>query len=266
MLPEAEETDKLKKELELLKTEYVKLLNDKDVLLSWGKPQLEALYNTRIGAHKLRLLEIQLQIKALKRKIELVRACVNQNRIPDFNEIELTIAAELAEAQLQIMQTADSVENSKHLLKNLDSPQRSAELRTIFRSIAKNLHPDVNPDLTEEQLKIWHLFLSAYKEGDLDKMKAMQLVYEKELNVQGADTLSQEQLSLAIESIKQGCKLLQDEVLAIRNDFPFTIENLIKDENWVSEEAEKMKTQLNELTQYEKELDAEYKLLISLYD
>ncbi len=39
----------LQEQYDLLRTEYIKLLNDKDVLMQWGKPQLEALYNTRIG-------------------------------------------------------------------------------------------------------------------------------------------------------------------------------------------------------------------------
>ena len=59
----------LKEQLDILKTEYIKLLNDKDVLINWGKPQLEALYNTRIGVHKIQILQMTLQVKALKRKL-----------------------------------------------------------------------------------------------------------------------------------------------------------------------------------------------------
>ena len=54
----------LKDQLDLLKTEYIKLLNDKDVLINWGKPQLEALYNTRIGVHKIQILQLTLQVKS----------------------------------------------------------------------------------------------------------------------------------------------------------------------------------------------------------
>ena len=39
--------EELLEQYDLLKTEYIKLLNDKDVLLNWGKPQLEALYATK---------------------------------------------------------------------------------------------------------------------------------------------------------------------------------------------------------------------------
>ena len=93
----------LHSQFDLLHTEYIKLLNDKDVLQEWGKPQLEALYNTRIGCLQIEKLQLQLRIKALKRKIELVRAAINQNKSIDINEIELQVAAEIAEAEFRIM-------------------------------------------------------------------------------------------------------------------------------------------------------------------
>ena len=64
-------TEEQRQQLSVLKEEYIKLLNDKDVLLNWGKPQLEALYVSRIGRLQLERLQLQLQIKAVKRKIEL---------------------------------------------------------------------------------------------------------------------------------------------------------------------------------------------------
>lgn len=60
--------EELLSRFDILRTEYIKLLNDKDVLLNWGKPQLEALYATRIGTHQVEQLQLELRIKALKRK------------------------------------------------------------------------------------------------------------------------------------------------------------------------------------------------------
>src|SRR5687768_4671090 len=149
--------EQLQEQYDLLRTEYIKLLNDKDVLLQWGKPQLEALYNTRIGYLQIEKLQLQLRIKALKRKIELVRAAINQNKTIDITEIELQVAAELAEAEFRIMNEAAKLENSKNLLSHLESPERCAELRKLYRQLAKQLHPDVNDNLTSEQKNLWHL-------------------------------------------------------------------------------------------------------------
>ncbi|MCX6274406.1 MAG: hypothetical protein NTV09_04280 [Bacteroidetes bacterium] len=252
-------------QLNILKAEYIWLMNERDVLLNWGKPQLEALYNIRIGVHKIKLLELELQIRALKRKLELVRSAINTNSKIDFVEIELTIAAELAKAQEQIMIAAEKIIEDRGLLDRLDTPARSAELRTIFRTLAKNLHPDVNPELSPEQKNIWNLVLEAYHLGDLEKLKALALVYEKE--IKGTETeLTDEQIALAIESIKEGCKNIQKEITGIRNSFPFTIEKEINDDAWIAEETEEVNTIILFLTRFEKELTDEYKALIETHE
>ena len=68
--------EELLSRFDILRTEYIKLLNDKDVLVQWGKPQLEALYSTRIGVYQVQRLQIQLHIQALKRKLEMVRSAI----------------------------------------------------------------------------------------------------------------------------------------------------------------------------------------------
>ena len=255
----------LKEQLDILKTEYIKSLNDKDVLINWGKPQLEALYNTRIGVHKIQVLQLTLQVKAMKRKLELVRSAIAKNEKIDLTDIELIIAAELARAEEKIVEEAKKITDSKILLSNLDSPQRSAELRTVFRSIAKNLHPDVNPGLNPGQTKIWNMFLEAYKRNDLDKLKALSLVYEKEIKGSQHE-LSPEQLTIAIQSLKEGCLLLQNDIDAIQSTFPFTIEEDIVNEDWINSETEKINLDIAQLKAYEEELRNEYKTLINQHD
>jgi len=73
----------------LLKEEYIKLLNDIDVLINWGKPQLEALYSTKIGVWLVSRLQAQLRIKALQLKIEKLHCCFNLEQKVDLIQIEL---------------------------------------------------------------------------------------------------------------------------------------------------------------------------------
>ncbi|MFM2326459.1 MAG: hypothetical protein RIR31_661, partial [Bacteroidota bacterium] len=259
--------DQLLEQYNLLRTEYIKLLNDKDVLLNWGKPQLEALYSTRIGIHQIERLQMQLRIQAMKRKIELVQGAINRNEPFDVNEIELQVGEELARAELNIMQQAVEIEKAKTLLTNLDTPQRSAELRTLFKQLAKQLHPDANPGLTAEQTEIWHLVKGAYESGDLEKLKALQVVYEKEINnLQQADqSLTQEELTLRNESLKEGVRILNEELKNIKSVFPFTIEQQIKDEAWVETEVAQIKKDIVALSEYENELVQHYIDLINAH-
>ena len=256
--------DELLEQYDVLKTEYIKLLNDKDVLLNWGKPQLEALYATKIGVHQIEKLKQQLHIKALKRKIELVQSAISKGEEFNANEIELAVAAELANAELKIMGQVAALENAKNILTNLHSPERSAELRKIFKQLAKQLHPDANPQLTAEQMDIWHLVKDAYETGDVEKLKALQVVYEKEINQlkNGLDELTEDELSLRNNALTEGIRLLNEELKNIRSQFPFTIEQQIKDEEWVAAEVAGLQKELAQLKEYENELQQHYLELI----
>jgi hypothetical protein len=252
---------------DILRTEYIKAINDKDVLINWGKPQLEALYNTRIGVHQIELLQIQLRVKSLKRKVEIVRSIIVRNMPLDVDNIELTVASELAEAELLIMSQLADIENSKHLLTNLNSPTRSAELRNLFRQLAKQLHPDVIGELSTEQEQLWNLVKNAYNTGDVEKLKAIQVAYEKELTQSqtNIEELSAQDIALKNETLKEGIKLLHNEIISIKNNFPFDMEDKIKDEEWVAQEVEIIDLQIKALRSFEGELILEYEALINNY-
>lgn len=259
--------DELLSRFDILPTEYIKLLNDKDVMLNWGKPQLEALYSTRIGVYQVEQLQLQLQIKALKRKIEMVRSAIARGIFVDVNAIELQAANELAEAELQIIQQVEEIEKGKYLLSHLETPQRSAELRKIFKQLAKQLHPDVNPELMPEQINLWHLVKEAYEAGDVEKLKALQVAYSKELNAAESklEQLSEAEITLKNEVLSEGIKMLNKEIEKIKSEFPFIMEEQIKDEKWVADEVEKIQCSLKQLRSYENELRIEYEALIKEY-
>ncbi len=252
-------------ELKLLQEEYIKLLNDLDVLENWGKPQLEAIYATRIGQYKLKVLEAQIRIKGHKLKIEMIRSAKAQNMPIDMDAIELTIAEKLALAYEQVMEQSVQIELSKNMLRNLGTPERSAELRKIFRQLAKDLHPDVHPDLTYEQTQIWHLVKDAYERGDVEKLKALQIVYNEEIkNIQQKiEDVSESDILLQQQTIKAGVKVLHEQIREIKIQFPFTLENELKDEGWIMEQVKDTETELVKLETYERELLSEIQNLLS---
>lgn len=254
----------LTQQSDLLKEEYVKLLNDKDVLINWGKPQLEALYLIRIGRFQIEKLQIQLRIKALKRKNEMIRSALNAGKEVDLLEIGLQVAMELTVAEAKIFEETAKLESAKGLLNHLDTPERCAELRKLYKQLAKKLHPDVNHDMSADLIELWHLVKNAYESGDLDKLKAISIVYDNELNRSESAPPTEEQLLLQIALMKEGIRLLQEEIRIIRNEFPFNIEQQIKDDDWVIGEQEKMEAEFIKLKEYEVELEEQYQQLICI--
>lgn len=260
--------EELLESLNKLKAGYIASLNSLEMMKNWGKTQLEALYATRIGRFKVEILELQIESKALKKKIQLCYHYINQGRAPFFDEIEHKVKQMMEEAYEEFFQQKQKVMFGKAVLSNLGSPEKSAELRKIFRNIAKSLHPDVNPNLTEEQQEIWHLFYTAYKNGDLDKMKALELVYADEIKqfAKQTDTLSEEDILLQTAMLKQGILELEQQINELNQEFPFNIAEQIRDDQWVEEQQNILKKEIEELKQAIEEKQKIYQLLKELYE
>jgi hypothetical protein len=265
-MPEEILNKELLSQLSLLKEAYIKLHNDIDVLINWGKPQLQALYSIKIGVWQVKRLQAQLRIRALQLKIEKLNICINRELKVDLIQIELEVALMLVGAEAKIMIDTAKIESAKQLLSHLDSPERAGSLRKVYRELAKQLHPDINHKLTQEQVQLWHVVKEAYENGDLEKLKAMQIVYEKELlqTTKAETVLTEEQITLRLVLLKEGIKVLQDEIVQIKQVFPFTIEANIKDDEWVNQESAKLKEELERLKAYEEELTLQYQNMISL--
>lgn len=260
--------EELLESLSNLKAGYIASLNSLDVMKNWGKVQLEALYATRIGVFKIEVLELQIELKSLKKKIQFCHQYINRDQSPPFVEIEEKVKLMTAQAYEEIHQEKEKVVFGKAVLTNLKSPEDSAELRKIFRNIAKSLHPDINPNLTHEQQEIWHLFYTAYKEGDLDKMKALEVVYAEEIKqFQNQNKeLSEEDILLQTAMLKQGILELENEIQQLNSAFPFNIAELIRDDEWVEEQQSLLKKEIEELKIAVKEKREIYQLIKETYE
>jgi hypothetical protein len=162
------------------------------------------------------------------------------------------------------MKEVEKIAYSKILLTSLSSPEKSADLRKLFRTLAKHLHPDVNPRLTEQQIEVWHLVLKAYENGHVEKLKALSVIYQKEIQSNDQPVFTEDEIELQIEILREGIKLLQEEILHIRQQFPFTIEVQIKDELWVKKQKDIILFEIQKLMELEKELNEKFALLVEL--
>lgn len=259
------EFEKQLKELDLLKAEYANQWNKRQVLLDWGKPQLEALYYARIGELQVQLLQWQAETYAAKRKLEMMQAALNRNEEINLPFIELVIEMEIKEQIEKIENEVQKLASAKHLLAHLDSPERSHELRKIFREMAKELHPDINPDLPESGRHLWNAAMLAYESGDLESLRALRLLVSEVKNNHQPftdDTTLQNQISL----LKEGIALLLQEIENIRAEFPFTIEKQLSNDEWVQEQRKTIQEQIETERQRKAAYEKSIALIIQTLD
>ncbi len=75
---------------------------------------------------------------------------------------------------------------------------------------------------------------------------------------------TEDEIELQIEILREGIKLLQEEILHIRQQFPFTIEVQIKDELWVKKQKDIILVEIQKLMELEEELNKKFVLLVEL--
>ena len=137
-----------------------------DDMILQKKPYLEALYIKCFGALEQACYAAYVQEGALRRKIDLVRAYLNRDAEPDLDEIEDVLRAEFEKYEDELKKMEMERQNALALVSSRTlSEEESKKLKQLYRSLAKKLHPDLNPKQTEKVKNQWQRAMDAYRMG-----------------------------------------------------------------------------------------------------
>jgi hypothetical protein len=222
--------------LNSLKSRLAKLISDRDYLENTIKKNLEALYVTRIGKNEYELFNLECQLARLKRKIELIQIRINHGKNVDLFEVEKQLDDEYSKWQEKIDRMLSDIKTSEARLNSLMSEKETREFQSLYRSLVKKLHPDVNANQSEKEVLLWNRTQIAYKLGDIEELQTIKLLLEGI----GEEDIKKDQGSISlidrqIEALKEKISRLTQYIKKLKSEFPFTIENNIKDESWVKE-------------------------------
>lgn len=140
----------------------------------------------------------------------------------------------------KIQEEIEKLNHSKKLFANLVTPECSIELRNVFREMAKELHPDINQDLSERAKNLWNAAMIAYAEGDLESLRALRLMVSDVKNKK-EDFVDENLLLTQINLLKDGISRILVEIENIKKEFPFDCEQKIYDDAWIAEQQADLK-------------------------
>lgn len=135
-----------------------------------------------------------------------------------------------------------------------------AEIKKIYRRLAKLLHPDISP-LTADSPRLADLFqqvMTAYRCNDLQRLQELELLVNRELGELGQDSAA-----VVIANVEEKITRLEEEIGEILTTEPYTYKNLLADAFAVEEKKKALEEELASYTKYARELQ---KLLESLAD
>ncbi|MBR0397286.1 MAG: hypothetical protein IJI10_03355 [Eubacterium sp.] len=123
-------------------------------------------------------------------------------------------------------------------------------IKRLYRKIVKRLHPDVRPDLSAHEKDLFQQAQTAYERGDLETLERIWQELEGMNTPEEtfADTPEDiEKMKVILENLKKLIRELQREITSIRSEFPYTIRELLENEELLGEKKAALQKQLQEI-------------------
>lgn len=250
--------EKLKNEVEKIRTELSMLLLERDELQFVICRNIETAYMLKLGGLEYKAYEAQCTALRLKRKIELIQAKKNRQEKVVLSAIEETLKTEFAEYQkrlnAQIEKMNKALERSKC---KVLTDEENRELKKIYRKIVKELHPDLNPDISAEKVQLFNNAVKAYKNGDLNALKIInEMVGDGMQPEQSKDAMTQ--LIEEKEHLLSLLKPIKDSIEDIKSKYPYNLKAIVESEK----KTEQMRHELEQVLEQYNELIEIYKQTI----
>ncbi len=250
--------ERLKNEVEKMRTELSMLLLERDELRFVICKNIESEYMLKLGGIEYKAYEAQCAALRLKRKIELIQAKKNRQEKVIIFDIENALDNEFAEYQRKLDEQIEKMNEALRWSKaEILSDEDRKELKKRYRTIVKSLHPDMNPDVTEAQLKLLENAVAAYKDGDLAAIRIInEMVGRTPLPKDDHNVMSR--LAEIRERLEGSIKSIRENIQKIKSEYPYTMKDILENE----EKTNQKKAELEEILKQYTELITVYKTKI----
>ena len=222
------DSEKLKSDIGRIRTEISMLVLERDELLYVECRNLETAYMLAIGGLEYKAYEIECAILRMKRQVELLQAHINRQKKIDLPKIEETLNREFAEYQAKMNEQIEKMNAALEYGRGKKlTDEETRELKKLYLSIVRKLHPDLNPDSGKARIQLFQNAVEAYKRGDLDGLRAIGVMVAAPDSPAGEpDGLSK--LAGEKERLSQLLQTVKDRIAKIKIEYPYTVKSLVR--------------------------------------
>lgn len=242
--------------MEIIKIKNADYSRYEELLLTRDQLRKEALiyhglYVKEFGELHLALFEKQIACVKKKKRIGYYQTAINHGGVIDQAGIE-TLLAEEMRAYQQTLQDMAAENDAARKMTDITALQL-LKIKRIYRRLAKQLHPDINPKTAEipELMELWNAVTTAYNCNSLEDMEEAELLVNEALRRIGMGYSE-----IEIPDLPKKIETLEAAINKIRETDPYQYKYLLEDPEAVKEKKRDLEEQIRTYSEYEKDLDS----------
>lgn len=238
-----------------LYAKYEKLLLERDALKKEAGSCLTA-YLREFGELITRVFEKKIDCISRKKSIAFCQAAVNRGEMIPADDLQKYLASTMAEYKKQLSEMAEDYKKAK--LSKTSSEFAYVQCKSLYRKIAKLIHPDINPAAWKypEISDLWDRTVAAYGMNDAEELQAVEVLVHKVLDDNGFDPDE-----IKIDNLEERIRQLEAENLRIISTDPYQYKDLLENADAVAQKKKDLEEEYESYVKYAKELSgilAEY--------
>jgi len=222
--------------LDDLREQLARLIEQQDSLENHQKPMLEAIYNREIGVLEFELLQYQVELQRIKRKVEMLTAKINRGETIDGSiimEVDRQLECEFLTWKKKLFEHEKQLQESERLLSSHQamSDEDSRKLKMIYRKICKLIHPDIAASMSLAD-QFWMQAQKAYGDGDIDQLEILLILILKQANDDSqyhVDPVDEE------ERLQKLICSLAEKLESMKKKPPYCYADKIMDSEWINQ-------------------------------
>lgn len=240
------EYENLKNELLKKRTELSMLVLQRDELKYVICKNIETKYMLELGSLEYCLYQSECIIMRLKRKVELIQMRINRQEKIDVPAIDKLLDEQFREYQQKLeekikkMNEAIERDNGEVL-----TEQQVKELKKLYRAIVKALHPDLNPNVTKQQIKLFQNAVTAYKNGDLQTLRIInEMISNNHSEDDNTDNI--EKMRDELIRLDRMISSINGDVEKIKSEYPYTMKDILFDKEQLNQRKQELKDNIDQ--------------------
>ncbi|MPM28669.1 hypothetical protein SDC9_75196 [bioreactor metagenome] len=229
-MPTKAKFDATQNKIAELRKNLAELIFEVDKNIFHESKYLEKEYMEKIGQLEFQSFKTQCDILRIRRKTEIVKELIDNNRVLDLEFVEKILDIDFEENKATLQEQENLL---KLALTQTDkftlSAAEDVELNLVYKNLIDLLNPDLNREQSEEANALYKEGVTAFAKKDLS---ALQKIMEKALAYTN-DISATEPTLLAqyVTTLGAAIKDLQEQQKLLTKSFPFVTLSLLHDDD-----------------------------------